>query len=200
MEYLDFVQHKGVMDVPEWDSYSQEKENDICFITTKKTTPMKKYLVKLMFNINIDNGNNTSEFDEQIRVVEANSLENAFYKARSLGKKEEETFFDKESKMVSWNFIDVAEVYPLEEVKDGDQLYSNTRKIKDTNSFISYIRQKSMEIQAKKPNLCITRFNGAANLHVKNYPAALPGVVALLDHHPAVCAAPCRPELGSVRH
>jgi uncharacterized protein DUF4288 len=149
MDYMDYVQHKSIMEGPEWDSASEATQEEKCFITLKKTTPMKKYLVKLMFNINMDNGNNTSEFDEQIRVVEAHNLENAFYKARSLGKKEEETFLDRDSKMVSWNFIDVAEVYPLEEIKDGEQLYSNTRKIKDTSSFISYIRQKSMEIQAK---------------------------------------------------
>ncbi len=114
-----------------------------------KTGVMKKYLVKLMFNVNVDNGNNASEFDEQLRIIEAHNLENAFYKARSVGKKEEETFLDKDNKLVSWNFIDVAELYPLEEIKDGEQVYSSTRKIKDTGSFISYIRQKSMEIQAK---------------------------------------------------
>ena len=110
---------------------------------------MKQYLVKLMFNINIDNGSNTSQFDEQMRVIEAHSSEDAFFKARNIGKKEEETFLDSENKLVSWNFIDVAEIYPLESIKDGDQIFSNTRKIKDTSSFISYIRQKSMEIQAK---------------------------------------------------
>lgn len=133
-----------------WDIDTLIEENKKCFINNnKKDTVMKRYLVKLMFNINIDNGNNTSEFDEQIRVIEALNLEDAFYKARSFGRKEEETFLDKDNKLVSWNFIDVAEVYPLEEMKDGDQLYSTTRKIKDKTSFISYIRQKSMEIQAK---------------------------------------------------
>lgn len=110
---------------------------------------MKRYLVKLMFNINIDNGNNTSQFDEQVRVIEAHGSEDAFFKARAIGKKEEETFLNHENHLVNWNFIDVAEIYPLEDIKDGEQVYSSTRKIKDTNSFISYIRQKSMEIQAK---------------------------------------------------
>jgi hypothetical protein len=110
---------------------------------------MKQYLVKLMFNINIDNGNNTSQFDEQMRVVEAHSSEDAFFKARAIGKKEEETFLDSDNKLISWHFIDVAEIYPLENIKDGEQVFSNTRKIKDTRSFISFIRQKSMEIQAK---------------------------------------------------
>lgn len=151
MEYLDFIQHKGLMDGKDWDLVmpEQEEKKENCFTTNKNNPKMKKYLVKLMFNVNIDNGSNTSEFDEQIRVIEAHNLENAFYKARSIGRKEEETFLNNENKLVSWNFIDVAELYPLEEIKDGEQVYSNTRKIKDTNSFISYIRQKSMEIQAK---------------------------------------------------
>jgi hypothetical protein len=110
---------------------------------------MKKYLAKLMFNVKIDNGSDASQFDEQIRIIESHSLEDAFHKARSLGKKEEETFLDSENKLVSWQFIDVAEVYPLENLKDGEQLYSNTHKTNDTFSFIRYIRQKSMEIQAK---------------------------------------------------
>lgn len=102
-----------------------------------------------MFNINIDNGNDESQFDEQIRIIESQNLESAFYKARVIGKKEEETFMDAENRLVSWRFIDVSEVYPLQEVKDGDQIYSNSHKIKDTGSFIKFIRQKSMEIQAK---------------------------------------------------
>lgn len=110
---------------------------------------MNRYLIKLMFNINIGNGSNATQFDEQVRVIESNNLEDAFYKARAIGRREEETFLNAENQVVSWQFIDVADVYPLEEFKDGEQIYSSTRKIKDSNSFISYIRQKSMEIQAK---------------------------------------------------
>jgi len=110
---------------------------------------MEKYLTKLIFNVNIDNGKDASQFDEQIRIIESHSLEDAFRKARVIGKKEEETFMDSQNKLVAWQFIDVSEVYPLDEVKDGGQVYSNTHKINDTGSFIKYIRQKSMEIQAK---------------------------------------------------
>lgn len=110
---------------------------------------MNRYLVKLMFNININNGSNVSQFDEQVRVIESPSLEDAFYKARAIGRREEETFLNAEQQTVNWQFIDVAEVYPLEKFKDGEQIYSSTRKIKDSGAFISYIRQKSMEIQAK---------------------------------------------------
>ena len=110
---------------------------------------MKRYLVKLMFNINIDNGNHASQFDEQIRVVEAYSLEAAFQKARTIGKKEEEIFINNESKMVNWQFIDVVDVYELESIKDGEQVYSTTHENTERHSFINYIRQKAMVIQAK---------------------------------------------------
>lgn len=110
---------------------------------------MSTYLVKLMFNINIDHGNHTSQFDEQIRLVEAINEEEAFHKARAIGRHEEETFINSEKKLVLWKFIDVVELYCLSDVKDGQQIYSSTHEKTDTNSFINYIRQKAMVIQAK---------------------------------------------------
>jgi len=110
---------------------------------------MQRYLVKLMFNINIDNGVHASQFDEQIRIVEAYSLEAAFQKARTIGKKEEEIFINNESKMVNWQFIDVSDIYELESLKDGEQVYSTTHENTERTSFINYIRQKAMVIQAK---------------------------------------------------
>jgi hypothetical protein len=110
---------------------------------------MEKYLVKLMFQININNGANASQFDEQIRVIESKSEAAAFVKARAIGKKEEAYFTNNNNETVSWQFIDVTDIFALEDFRDGDQVFSNTKKIKDTNYFIKYIRQKSMEIQAK---------------------------------------------------
>lgn len=110
---------------------------------------MKRFLVKLMFNINIDNGNHTSQFDEQIRIVESCSIENAFQKARGMGKKEEESFVNRNNELVHWKFIDVIDLYELDAIRDGEQVYSNTHEKTDSKSFISYIRQKAMVFQAK---------------------------------------------------
>ncbi len=76
-------------------------------------------------------------------------MEAAFQKARNIGKKEEETFINNESKLVNWQFIDVADVYELESLKDGEQVYSTTHENTERNSFINYMRQKAMLIQAK---------------------------------------------------
>lgn len=108
---------------------------------------MNTYLSKLVFNIQIDNNTLTQQFDEQIRMIQAHDLESAFLKAKALGKKEEETFLNEKKQKVSWTFIDVADIYPLQEYKDGEQLYSSTHEIPDGDAFIKYTREKAMLIQ-----------------------------------------------------
>lgn len=108
---------------------------------------MNRYIAKLVFNINIDNGKNISQFDEQTRIIEAQSLEDAFFKARLKGAKEEDYFLNKNNKEIYWKFIDVTELYPLGNAKDGEQLYSTTYEQEDASSFIDSMRQKSMIIQ-----------------------------------------------------
>ena len=110
---------------------------------------MKHYLAKLIFNINIENESNVSQFDEQVRLVSSNNLENAFHKARTIVKQEEETFLNTQNNSVHWKFIDVMDVYPLDTLKDGEQVFSLTHEKEDTHSFINYIRQKAMAIQTK---------------------------------------------------
>ena len=110
---------------------------------------MEQFIVKLMFNIRIESGKNESQFDEQVRLIEAQSFETAFQKARSLGRKEESTFLNHENKVVTWKFIDVVEMFPLQNFKDGEQLFSVSHEEQDTISYINYIRQKSMLVQTK---------------------------------------------------
>ena len=110
---------------------------------------MKQYLAKLMFNIHIEDGENNSQFDEQIRLIESQTYENAFQKARSIGRHEETVFLNQGNKKITWKFIDVVELFPLQEYKDGEQLFSITHEEQNTNSFIDYIREKSMVVQVK---------------------------------------------------
>lgn len=110
---------------------------------------MNWYLAKLVFSINIDNGKQASQFDEQTRLIQAGSLEQAFYKARSIGKQEEETFLNKNNNLVSWKFIDVVDLHALQDLKDGGLVYSTTHEKEESSSFIQFIRQKSMVIQTE---------------------------------------------------
>ena len=110
---------------------------------------MNRYLTKLIFAVQIENSNTISEFDEQIRMIESWTAMEAFNKARNVGKREESVFKNTLNENVSWKFIDVSDVYAIEEVADGALLYSTTHKTRDPESYINYIRQKSIEIQLK---------------------------------------------------
>lgn len=110
---------------------------------------MQSYLVKLLFNININEGEDRKQFDEQIRLIKSCSPEEAFLKARSIGRDEEEIFLNAENKLVNWQFIDVVELIALDQAGDGDHLYSNSLKENDHGSYIQFIKQKAMELQSK---------------------------------------------------
>lgn len=110
---------------------------------------MNSYLAKLVFNIAIGNENKSSQFDEQVRIIQANSLEEAFLKARTIGKQQEEFFMNNNNELVNWKFIDVTDLYALQEANDGDELYANTHETESVDSFIAFVRQKAMLIQTK---------------------------------------------------
>jgi len=110
---------------------------------------MGLYLVKLVFAVYSNNNDQPGEFDEQIRIVSSGNLEGAFLKARHLGRLHEDSFTTKTNQRITWRFIDVSEMYDLGEVKDGAELYSQTHKTDSADTFIHYIRQKSIEIQVK---------------------------------------------------
>lgn len=113
---------------------------------------MKKYIAKLMFNINIDNGKNAHQFEEQTRIIESQNIDSAFHKAWSVGKNEEEAFINNENKKVNWQFIDVVELYEIESYTDGEQMCSTTHENKERNSFIDYVKHKAMLLQIKSLN------------------------------------------------
>ncbi|HVA99128.1 MAG TPA: DUF4288 domain-containing protein [Bacteroidia bacterium] len=110
---------------------------------------MNTYLVKLVFSISIEDKKRLSQFDEQIRLIKANDTKDAFFKARSLGKKEEDVFANKNNELVKWEFIDVIDIYSLNDLKDGEQLYALTHETEDADSFIKYANHKSILTQAK---------------------------------------------------
>jgi hypothetical protein len=110
---------------------------------------MNSYLAKLIFNIVIDNKKEASQFDEQVRIIQANNMEEAFSKARTIGKQQEEFFMNQRNEMVNWKFIDVVDLHALTEVKDGEQVYANTHETESVDSFIEFARQKAMLIQTK---------------------------------------------------
>ena len=60
---------------------------------------MNWYLTKIVYRIICGQGNHMAQFDEQLRLIQAGSSEEAFEKSIVLGQKEEDKFYNEDQKL-----------------------------------------------------------------------------------------------------
>jgi hypothetical protein len=109
---------------------------------------MNWYLTKIVYRIICGEGNHTAQFDEQLRLIEAEDETTAFAKASLLGKREEEIFFNQQEKLVQWKFVNVAELYKISALIDGAELYSRIQEADNAELYMDLINKKASNIQA----------------------------------------------------
>jgi hypothetical protein len=108
---------------------------------------MSWYLAKMIFRITCGDGDHTPQFDEQLRLVVAGSKEEAFHKAQALGGREEEVFFNSNQQLVQWQFISVSELYQLQELIDGAEIYSRIEEKENAEAYLHIINKKAEQIR-----------------------------------------------------
>ena len=108
---------------------------------------MNWYLAKMVFRIVCGEGNHTAQFDEQLRLVAAGSKEEAFHKAQLLGMKGDEMFFNQQQQLVHWQFISISELYRLNELIDGAELYSRIEEKENADSYLHIVYKKAEQIR-----------------------------------------------------
>lgn len=107
---------------------------------------MNWYLVKLVFRIICGNGNHTSQFDEQLRIVQAVDIEQACQKAKELGLKEQDMFFNDQQQLVQWQYVGIPEIYRLNNLIDGAELYSRIHEEEYPDQYIDIIYKKAEQL------------------------------------------------------
>jgi hypothetical protein len=106
---------------------------------------MNWYITKIIFNIAADQ--NTNQFDEQLRLVNAESKEEAFLKARTIGLREEDTFYNDKMREVKWEFVNVSEIIPVNKLEDGTELYSRIHETEEASQYIHFVHQKAIALR-----------------------------------------------------
>lgn len=110
---------------------------------------MNWYLAKIVYQIICGDGQHTAQFDEQLRAITASCEEEAFDKALHIGKGEEEVFYNQKQQLVQWRFINVSELYLLNTLIDGAELYSHITEADDSDSYIALVNHKADCLQQK---------------------------------------------------
>ncbi len=110
---------------------------------------MNWYLAKIVYRIICGEGDHTPQFDEQLRLIAATHEEEAFLKAQHIGREEEDCFQNTRRQQVSWQFINVAELYRLSELIDGAELYSTIRETDNADHYTDTVHRKAAHIREK---------------------------------------------------
>jgi Domain of unknown function (DUF4288) len=132
------IPHRGIQD---------HKVNSRYGIHNPKPNNMNWYLSKIVFRIICGDGKHTAQFDEQLRLIAAGSKEEAFHKAQTMGTREEEMFFNQKEQLVRWQFINVSELYRLNELMDGAELYSRIEEKDHAENYIHIVHTKAEHIR-----------------------------------------------------
>lgn len=108
---------------------------------------MNWYLAKMVFRIICGDGDHTPQFDEQLRLIAAGSKEEAFHKAQLLGGREEEVFFNRNQQLVHWQYISVSELYLLQDLIDGAELYSRIVEEENADHYLHNVHLRAEQIR-----------------------------------------------------
>jgi hypothetical protein len=115
-------------------------------LITLQALLMNWYIAKIVFGITAEN-KDTKQFDEQLRLIEAETQDEAFLTARMIGLSEEDSFVNDKNKMVKWEFINVAELMHIKRLEDGVEVYSRIHEMDEAKSYVNFIHQKAMALR-----------------------------------------------------
>ncbi len=102
---------------------------------------MQWYLAKLVYRFTVHNGSFPTQFDEQLRLIQAENELHAYQKAQRIGEQEQEK--EIEDQPACWSFMEVTELYALDICADGAEVSSQIREPLNVQQFQREIRLKA---------------------------------------------------------
>ena len=109
---------------------------------------MNWYIAKLVFQIVTGADRPGAQFDEHLRLSQAASYEQAFRKAKLLGIQEEDSVLTAGQEGATWAFVNITELYPLKDLADGAELYSQIHETPEGKSYIRGVHRRAAELNA----------------------------------------------------
>lgn len=105
------------------------------------------YIAKIVYQILISDGRDASQFEEQLRLIQAHDKQEALTKAIAIGEKEESLFYNFRDEPVYWKFLDVPELQPVQQLNDGLQLYSHLEVPEYADSYLALVQSKAESVR-----------------------------------------------------
>ncbi|MCO4293767.1 DUF4288 domain-containing protein [Solitalea sp. MAHUQ-68] len=106
---------------------------------------MEWFIAKLVYQIQSGEGKHQPQFDEQLRLIQAEDFSTALSKAKEVGVDQQSTFFNVNKELVSWRFVDIVALDKIHSVTDKSEVYS---EIVEADSAAEYLND--LKIKARK--------------------------------------------------
>lgn len=106
---------------------------------------MNWYMAKLSYQFTCGSGMHTPEFNEQLRLIVADDVLHAFYKARLIGDRESVSVV-KDGMAIEWKFVDVTDIFPVDNLSDGAEVWSYVIKDAVTEDYTRCVKQKAKKL------------------------------------------------------
>jgi len=119
---------------------------------------MNWFLAKIVYRIICGEGDHTAQFDEQLRLVQANDENEAFEKAKAIGEQEQEMFLNQHQKLVQWQFVNVCELYKISALIDGAELYSRIQETENAPLYEEMVHKKAAHIKSNSTHKFLQLF------------------------------------------
>jgi hypothetical protein len=107
---------------------------------------MNWYIAKIIFQIK-GSGMQKPQFDEHLRMIEAENFEEAFLKARILGINSEDSVINQKHGPVKWEFVNVVDLREVETLKDGLEIHSQVREMEEAGNYINYVHSQAARMK-----------------------------------------------------
>ena len=107
---------------------------------------MKWYLARIVYQIKCCGNQSLAQFEDQLRLIAADTETEALIKAKLVGTNEQVSFVNSQNQLVQWSFINVSELYCISEFLDGAELYSAITEVCDARGYINLVNDKSARL------------------------------------------------------
>jgi hypothetical protein len=104
---------------------------------------MEWFLAKLVYRFQALPDAAITHFDEQLRLIQAEDELHAFHKAQQIGQQEQQAESNPIPNQITWQFIDVTELYKLNKMIDGAEILSQLLETTDAKSYQRDVRLKA---------------------------------------------------------
>lgn len=104
---------------------------------------MEWYVVKIIFQIKSETAGRRAQFDEQIRLIQADSPAWALKKANTMGNLENSAFLNSNKQKVQWKFIAVTDVVESNYWEDGAELYTSIQEPEIELSYLDIVNSRA---------------------------------------------------------